>query len=540
MAKEIKYGAEARAALEAGVNKLADTVRVTLGPKGRNVVLEKSYGAPLITNDGVTIAKEIELEDGFENMGAKLIREVASKTNDVAGDGTTTATVLAQAMIHEGMKNLAAGANPIVLRKGMKKATDKAVEVIKAMSKEVEGKEQITRVAAVSSGDEEVGQMVADAMEKVSKDGVITIEESKSMITELDLVEGMQFDRGYISAYMATDTEKMEAHLDSPFVLVTDRKINNIQDLLPVLEQIVKSGASLLIIAEDVEGEALSTLIVNKLRGTFKVAAVKAPGYGDRRKDMLQDIAILTGATVISEEVGLELKDTTLDLLGRAKSVKVGKEKTVIVDGNGSKEKIADRVALIKSQIETTKSNFDREKLQERLAKMAGGVAVIRVGAATETEMKEAKLRMEDALNATRAAVEEGIIAGGGSAYIHTTKVLAELVETLEGDEKTGAKIVMKALEAPLAMIATNAGLEGSVIINKVRESEVGIGFDAYNEVYVDMVKAGILDPAKVTRSALQNATSVASTLLTTESVVSIIKEPVPPMAPGAGAPGMM
>ena len=540
MAKEIKYGAEARAALEAGVNKLADTVRVTLGPKGRNVVLEKSYGAPLITNDGVTIAKEIELEDGFENMGAKLIREVASKTNDVAGDGTTTATVLAQAMIHEGMKNLAAGANPIVLRKGMKKATDKAVEVIKSMSKEVEGKEQITRVAAVSSGDEEVGQMVADAMEKVSKDGVITIEESKSMITELDLVEGMQFDRGYISAYMATDTEKMEAHLDSPFVLVTDRKINNIQDLLPVLEQIVKSGASLLIIAEDVEGEALSTLIVNKLRGTFKVAAVKAPGYGDRRKEMLQDIAILTGATVISEEVGLELKDTTLNLLGRAKSVKVGKEKTVIVDGNGSKDAIADRVALIKSQIETTKSNFDREKLQERLAKMAGGVAVIRVGAATETEMKEAKLRMEDALNATRAAVEEGIIAGGGSAYIHTTKALAELVETLEGDEKTGAKIVMKALEAPLAMIATNAGLEGSVIINKVKESEVGIGFDAYNEVYVDMVKAGILDPAKVTRSALQNATSVASTLLTTESVVSIIKEPVPPMAPGAGAPGMM
>ncbi|MCQ2499909.1 MAG: chaperonin GroEL [Lachnospiraceae bacterium] len=540
MAKEIKYGAEARAALEAGVNKLADTVRVTLGPKGRNVVLEKSYGAPLITNDGVTIAKEIELEDGFENMGAKLIREVASKTNDVAGDGTTTATVLAQAMIHEGMKNLAAGANPIVLRKGMKKATDKAVEVIKAMSKEVEGKEQIARVAAVSSGDEEVGQMVADAMEKVSKDGVITIEESKSMITELDLVEGMQFDRGYISAYMSTDTEKMEAHLDSPFILITDRKINNIQDLLPVLEQIVKSGASLLIIAEDVEGEALSTLIVNKLRGTFKVAAVKAPGYGDRRKEMLQDIAILTGGTVISEEVGLELKDTTLELLGRAKSVKVGKEKTVIVDGNGSKEKIADRVGLIKNQIETTKSNFDREKLQERLAKMAGGVAVIRVGAATETEMKEAKLRMEDALNATRAAVEEGIIAGGGSAYIHTTKALAELVEALEGDEKTGAKIVMKALEAPLAMIATNAGLEGSVIINKVKESEVGIGFDAYNEVYVDMVKAGILDPAKVTRSALQNATSVASTLLTTESVVSIIKEPVPPMAPGAGAPGMM
>ncbi len=540
MAKEIKYGAEARAALEAGVNKLADTVRVTIGPKGRNVVLAKSYGAPLITNDGVTIAKEIELEDGFENMGAQLIREVASKTNDVAGDGTTTATVLAQAMIHEGMKNLAAGANPIILRKGMKKATDKAVEVIKAMSKEVEGKEQIARVAAVSSGDEEVGQMVADAMEKVSKDGVITIEESKSMLTELDLVEGMQFDRGYISAYMSTDMEKMEAHLESPYVLITDRKINNIQDLLPVLEQIVKSGASLLIIAEDVEGEALSTLIVNKLRGTFKVAAVKAPGYGDRRKEMLQDIATLTGGTVISEEVGLELKDTSIELLGRAKSVKISKENTVIVDGAGDAQKIADRVALIKTQIETTKSNFDREKLQERLAKLAGGVAVIRVGAATETEMKEAKLRMEDALNATRAAVEEGIIAGGGSAYIHTTKELASLVDSLEGDEKTGAKIVMKALEAPLAMIAANAGLEGAVIINKVRESEQGIGFDAYNEEYVDMVKAGILDPVKVTRSALQNATSVASTLLTTESVVSIIPEPAPAMPAGAGAPGMM
>ncbi len=539
MAKEIKYGAEARAALEAGVNKLADTVRVTIGPKGRNVVLEKTYGAPLITNDGVTIAKEIELEDGFEDMGAKLIREVASKTNDVAGDGTTTATVLAQAMIHEGMKNLAAGANPIVLRKGMKKATDKAVEVLKAMSKEVEGKEQIARVAAVSSGDEEVGQMVADAMEKVSKDGVITIEESKSMITELDLVEGMQFDRGYISAYMSTDTEKMEAHLENPFVLITDRKINNIQDLLPVLEQIVKSGASLLIIAEDVEGEALSTLIVNKLRGTFKVAAVKAPGYGDRRKEMLQDIAILTGGTVISEEVGLELKDTSLELLGRAKSVKVGKERTVIVDGNGSKEKIADRVALIKSQIETTKSNFDREKLQERLAKMAGGVAVIRVGAATETEMKEAKLRLEDALAATRAAVEEGIICGGGSAYIHASKEVAKLSDTLEGDERTGAKIVLKALEAPLYHIAANAGLEGSVIINKVRESEVGVGFDALKEAYVDMVSAGILDPATVTRSALQNATSVASTLLTTESVVANIKEDVPAM-PAGGMGGMM
>ena len=539
MAKEIKYGAEARAALEAGVNKLANTVRVTLGPKGRNVVLEKSYGAPLITNDGVSIAKEIELEDGFENMGAQLIREVAAKTNDVAGDGTTTATVLAQAMIHEGMKNLAAGANPIVLRKGMKKATDKAVEIIQSMSKEVEGKEQITRVAAVSSGDEEVGELVAEAMEKVSKDGVITIEESKSMITELDLVEGMQFDRGYLSPYMATDMEKMEVNLDEPFVFITDRKITNIQDILPVLEQIVKAGASLLIVAEDVEGEALSTLIVNKLRGTFKVAAVKAPGYGDRRKDMLRDIAILTGGTVISEELGYELKDATIDLLGRAKSVKIKKDSTVIVDGVGDKKEISDRIAQIKAQIAVTTSEFDKEKLQERLAKLAGGVAVIRVGAATETELKEKKLRMEDALNATRAAVEEGIIAGGGSAYIHITKDLADFVTTLEGDEKTGAKIVLKALEAPMATIAENAGLEGSVIINKVKESEVGIGFDAYNEVYVDMVKAGILDPSKVTRSALQNATSVASTLLTTESVVSIIKEPQPPM-PAGGAPGMM
>ena len=541
MAKEIKYGAEARTALEAGVNKLADTVRVTLGPKGRNVVLDKSFGAPLITNDGVTIAKEIELEDGFENMGAQLIKEVASKTNDVAGDGTTTATVLAQAMVNEGMKNLAAGANPIVLRKGMKKATDKAVEALLAMSKPVEGKTQIARVATVSSGDEEVGNMVADAMEKVSNDGVITIEESKTMKTELDLVEGMQFDRGYISAYMATDMEKMEAVLDNPYILITDKKISNIQDLLPVLEQIVQSGSKLLIIAEDVEGEALTTLIVNKLRGTFSVCAVKAPGYGDRRKDMLRDIAILTGGTVISEELGLELKDTNLSMLGRAKSVKVQKESTVIVDGAGDAKAISDRVAQIKSQIEETTSDFDREKLQERLAKLAGGVAVIRVGAATETEMKEAKLRMEDALNATRAAVEEGIIAGGGSAYIHATKELKNLVDELEGDEKTGAKIIMKALEAPLFHISANAGLEGAVIINKVRESEVGTGFDAYKEEYVNMVEAGILDPVKVTRSALQNATSVASTLLTTESVVSAIKEPAPAMpAGGAGGMGMM
>ena len=541
MAKEIKYGSEARAALERGVNQLADTVKVTLGPKGRNVVLDKSFGAPLITNDGVTIAKEIELEDGFENMGAQLIREVAAKTNDVAGDGTTTATVLAQAMVHEGMKNLEAGANPIVLRKGMKKATDKAVEAIREMSSKVNGKEQIARVAAVSSGDDEVGQMVADAMEKVSNDGVITIEESKTMQTELDLVEGMQFDRGYISAYMATDMEKMEAVLDDPYILITDKKISNIQEILPVLEQIVQSGARLLIIAEDIEGEALTTLIVNKLRGTFNVVAVKAPGYGDRRKEMLQDIAILTGGQVISEELGFDLKETTMDQLGRAKSVKVQKENTIIVDGLGDKKEIADRVAQIKGQIEETKSDFDREKLQERLAKLAGGVAVIRVGAATETEMKEAKLRMEDALNATKAAVEEGIIGGGGSAYIHVSKKVKEFAETLEGDEKTGAKIILKALEAPLAQIAKNAGLEGAVIVNKVRESEVGTGFDAYNETYVDMVEKGILDPAKVTRSALQNATSVASTLLTTESVVSTIKEDTPAMpAGGAGGMGMM
>ena len=541
MAKEIKYGIEARKALEEGVNKLANTVRVTIGPKGRNVVLDKSYGEPLITNDGVTIAKDIELEDAFENMGAQLVKEVATKTNDVAGDGTTTATVLAQAMVNAGMKNLAAGANPIILRKGMKKATDCAVEAIAHMSEKVTGKDQIAKVASISAGDEEVGQMVADAMEKVSNDGVITIEESKTMKTELDLVEGMQFDRGYISAYMATDMDKMEANLDNPYILITDKKISNIQEILPVLEQIVQSGAKLLIIAEDVEGEALTTLIVNKLRGTFNVVAVKAPGYGDRRKEMLKDIAILTGGQVISEELGLELKDTTMDMLGRAKSVKVQKENTVIVDGEGAKEDIEARVAQIRAQLEETTSDFDKEKLQERLAKLAGGVAVIRVGAATETEMKEAKLRMEDALNATRAAVEEGVISGGGSAYIHASKKVAELAATLSGDEKTGAEIILKALEAPLYHIAHNAGLEGAVIINKVRESEVGTGYDALNDEYVNMIDAGILDPAKVTRSALQNATSVASTLLTTESVVADIKEDTPAMPAGAaGMGGMM
>lgn len=540
MAKEIKYGAEARAALEAGVNQLADTVRVTLGPKGRNVVLDKSFGAPLITNDGVTIAKEIELEDAFENMGAQLVKEVATKTNDVAGDGTTTATVLAQAMVNAGMKNLAAGANPIILRKGMKKATDCAVEAIAKMSSKVNGKEHIARVAAISAGDEEVGKLVADAMEKVSGDGVITIEESKTMMTELDLVEGMQFDRGYISAYMATDMDKMEAVLDNPYILITDKKISNIQEILPLLEQIVQSGAKLLIVAEDVEGEALTTLIVNKLRGTFNVVAVKAPGYGDRRKAMLEDIAILTGGQVISEELGLDLKEATMAQLGRAKSVKVQKENTVIVDGEGDKEAIAARISQIKKQIEETTSDFDKEKLQERLAKLAGGVAVIRVGAATETEMKEAKLRLEDALAATRAAVEEGIICGGGSAYIHASKEVAKLADSLEGDEKTGAQIVLKALEAPLFHIAANAGLEGSVIINKVKESPVGTGFDALKEEYVDMVAAGILDPAKVTRSALQNATSVASTLLTTESVVASIKEDTPAMPAGGAGMGMM
>jgi len=539
MAKDIKYGVEARKALEAGVNKLADTVRVTLGPKGRNVVLDKSFGTPLITNDGVTIAKEVELEDAFENMGAQLVKEVATKTNDVAGDGTTTATVLAQAMINEGMKNLAAGANPIILRKGMKKATDAAVEAIAKMSEPIKGKEQIARVAAISASDDEVGSLVADAMEKVTNEGVITIEESKTMKTELDLVEGMQFDRGYVSAYMCTDMEKMEANLDDPYILITDKKISNIQDILPVLEELVKSGQKLLIIAEDVEGEALTTLIVNKLRGTFNVVAVKAPGYGDRRKDMLKDIAVLTGGTVISEELGLELKDATLASLGRAKSVKVQKENTVIVDGQGSKADIDNRVAQIKAQLSETTSEFDKEKLQERLAKLSGGVAVIRVGAATETEMKEAKLRMEDALNATRAAVEEGIIAGGGSAYIHASKEVEKLVATLEGDERTGAKIILKALEAPLFRIVENAGLEGSVVVNKVRESSEGVGFDAFREEYVDMVKAGILDPAKVTRSALQNANSVASTLLTTESAVANIKEDAPAM-PAGGGMGMM
>ena len=539
MAKDIKYGVEARKALEAGVNKLADTVRVTLGPKGRNVVLDKSFGTPLITNDGVTIAKEVELEDAFENMGAQLVKEVATKTNDVAGDGTTTATVLAQAMINEGMKNLAAGANPIILRKGMKKATDVAVEAIAKMSEPIKGKDQIARVAAISASDDEVGSLVADAMEKVTNEGVITIEESKTMKTELDLVEGMQFDRGYVSAYMCTDMEKMEANLDDPYILITDKKISNIQDILPVLEELVKSGQKLLIIAEDVEGEALTTLIVNKLRGTFNVVAVKAPGYGDRRKDMLKDIAVLTGGTVISEELGLDLKDATLASLGRAKSDKVQKENTVIVDGQGSKADIEKRVAQIKAQLSETTSEFDKEKLQERLAKLSGGVAVIRVGAATETEMKEAKLRMEDALNATRAAVEEGIIAGGGSAYIHASKEVEKLVATLEGDERTGAKIILKALEAPLFRIVENAGLEGSVVVNKVRESSEGVGFDAFREEYVDMVKAGILDPAKVTRSALQNANSVASTLLTTESAVANIKEDAPAM-PAGGGMGMM
>ncbi len=541
MAKEIKFGAEARAALEAGVNKLSDTVRVTLGPKGRNVVLDKSFGAPLITNDGVTIAKEIELEDAFENMGAQLVKEVATKTNDVAGDGTTTATVLAQAMINEGMKNLAAGANPIILRKGMKKATEAAVEAIQGMSSTLSGKEQIAKVAAISAGDEQVGEMVADAMEKVSNDGVITIEESKTMKTELDMVEGMQFDRGYVSAYMATDMDKMEAVLDNPYILITDKKISNIQEILPLLEQVVQASARLLIIAEDVEGEALSTLVINKLRGTFNVVAVKAPGYGDRRKEMLKDIAILTGGEVISEELGLDLKETTMDQLGRAKSVKVQKENTIIVDGEGAKADIDSRISQIKNQIEETTSDFDREKLQERLAKLAGGVAVIRVGAATETEMQEAKLRMEDALAATRAAVEEGIISGGGSAYIHASKEVEKLAATLEGDEKTGANIILKALEAPLRRISENAGLEGSVIIDKVRAGEAGYGFDALKQEYTNMVDSGILDPAKVTRSALQNATSVASTLLTTESVVANIKEDTPAMpAGGAGGMGMM
>ncbi len=539
MSKELKYSADARKALMSGVDQLADTVSVTLGPKGRNVVLDKSYGAPVITNDGVTIAKEIELEDAFENMGAQLLKEAATKTNDVAGDGTTTATVLAQAMIHEGMKNLEAGANPMIMRKGMKKACDAAVDSIIKMSSKVSSKDHIAKVASISASDEEVGKMVADAMDKVSKDGVITIEESKTMQTELDMVEGMQFDRGYVSAYMCTDMDKMEAVLENPYILIYDKKISTVNDMLPLLEEIVKRGAALLIIAEDIDGEALTTLIVNKLRGTFNVVGVKAPGYGDRRKEMLQDIAILTGGKVISEEVGLELKDATLDLLGHAKSVKVNKDNTVIVDGAGKKADIKARTNQIRAQIETTTSSFDKEKLQERLAKLAGGVAVIRVGAATETEMKEAKMRMEDALAATKAAVEEGIIAGGGSAYIHAQKDVEKLVSKLDGDEKTGARVVLKALESPIYHIAANAGLEGSVIINKVRESKAGIGFDALSEQYTDMVKAGILDPVKVTRSALQNATSVASSLLTTEAVVATKKEPAPPM-PAGGAPGMM
>ena len=540
MAKEIKYGVEARKALAAGVDAVANTVKVTLGPKGRNVVLDKSFGSPLITNDGVSIAKEIDLKDPYENMGAQLVREVASKTNDVAGDGTTTATVLAQAIVMEGMKNLEAGANPIVLRKGIRKAVDAAVESIKKQSSKVKGKDQIAKVAGISAGDSTVGDMIADAMEKVSKDGVITVEESKTMLTELDLVEGMEFDRGYISAYMSTDMEKMEANLDDPYVFITDKKISNIQDILPLLEQVVKTGAKLLIIAEDIEGEALTTLIVNKLRGTFNVVAVKAPGYGDRRKEMLKDIAILTGGEVISEELGLDLKDATIDQCGRAKSVKVSKEKTTIVEGLGKKKEIQDRIAQIKGQIETTTSDFDKEKLQERLAKLSGGVAVIRVGAATETEMKEAKLRMEDALNATRAAVEEGVIAGGGSAYIHAQKAVDKVVNQLEGDEKTGAKIVSKALEAPLYTIAYNAGLEGAVIVNKVKEGKENFGFDAYNEEYVNMMEVGILDPAKVARTALQNAASVASSLLTTESVVADIKEPTPPMPQMPGGMGGM
>ncbi|MBR1442466.1 MAG: chaperonin GroEL [Firmicutes bacterium] len=540
MAKEIKYGVDARKALEAGVNQLADTVKVTLGPKGRNVVLDKKFGAPLITNDGVTIAKDIELEDAFENMGAQLVKEVATKTNDVAGDGTTTATVLAQAMIQEGLKNIAAGANPIILRKGMAKATNAAVEAIKGMSQKVDGKNHIAKVAAVSASDEEVGNMIADAMEKVSNDGVITVEESKTMDTELDLVEGMQFDRGYLSPYMSTDMEKMVAELDNARILITDKKISNIQDILPLLEQIVQSGTKLLIIAEDIEGEALTTLIVNKLRGTFNCVAVKAPGFGDRRKAMLEDIAILTGGTVVSSELGYELKETTMDMLGTAKTVKVNKENTIIVGGAGEKSQIDARVAQIRDQIETSTSDFDKEKLQERLAKLAGGVAVIKVGAATETELKEKKLRMEDALAATKAAIEEGIISGGGSAYIHCIPAVEKVVAELSGDEKTGAAIILKALEAPLRQIVANAGLEGSVVVEKVKNTENGYGFNALTEEYVNMVDCGILDPAKVTRSALQNANSVAATLLTTEAVVADIKEPEPPMPAGGGMGGMM
>ena len=528
MAKDLSFDIEARKKMEDGVNKLADTVKVTLGPKGRNVVLDKSFGTPLITNDGVTIAKEIELEDRYENMGAQLVKEVATKTNDIAGDGTTTATVLAQALVNEGMKNIAAGANPIVLRKGMRKASDAAVEALEAMSHPVTGKDHIAKVAAISSGNEEVGEMIADAMEKVGENGVITIEESKTMQTEIDLVEGMQFDNGYLSGYMCNDQEKMTANMENPYILLTDKKISNIQDLLPILENVMREGRELLILAEDVEGEALTTLIVNRLRGTLKVVAVKAPGYGDNRKAMLQDIAALTGGQVIMDDLGLQLKDTTMDMLGRAKSVKVTKENTAIVGGAGKKEDIEARIAGLKRQMEETTSDYDKDKLMDRIAKLGGGVAVIRVGAATETEMKEAKYRMEDAMNATKAAVAEGIIAGGGSAYIHAQKRVGELAASLEGDEKTGAEIVGKALEAPLYAIADNAGLEGAVIINHVKESEIGIGFDAVSETYVDMMKAGIIDPVKVTKNALVNAVSVAATLLTTEAAVADIKEPAP------------
>ena len=537
MSKLIKRGDEARKALEAGVNSLADTVKITLGPKGRNVVLDKKYGAPLITNDGVTIAKEIELDDPFENMGAQLVKEVSTKTNDVAGDGTTTATLLAQAMIHEGLKNLAAGANPIVVKKGMAKAVEAAVAEVKKQAKTVDGSKDIARVGAVSSGDEEIGKLIADAMEKVSSDGVITIEESKTAETYSEVVEGMQFDRGYITPYMATDMEKMEANLDDPYILITDKKISVISDILPILEQIVQSGKKLLIIAEDVEGEALSTLIVNRLRGTLNVVCVKAPGFGDRRKEMLQDIAILTGGTVISEEVGLELKTATMDMLGRARQVKVTKENTTIVDGAGDSQAIKDRVGQIRAQIAVTTSDYDKEKLQERLAKLAGGVAVIKVGAATETEMKEKKLRIEDALNATRAAVEEGVVAGGGTIFVNVIPAVEALLDTVEGDEKTGVRIVAKALEAPIRQIAANAGLDGSVILEKVRNSgKNGYGFDAYKEEYCDMVSSGIIDPAKVTRSALENAASVSAMVLTTESLVA--DKPEPP-APAPAAPDM-
>lgn len=540
MAKEIKFGEDARKALERGVNILADTVKVTIGPKGRNVILDKKFGSPLITNDGVTIAKEIELEDAYENMGAQLVKEVATKTNDIAGDGTTTATLLTQAIVREGLKNVAAGANPIFIRKGIQLAVDKAVETLQANSRPIENKESIAQVAAISAGDEEVGKMIADAMEKVGKDGVITVEESKTMGTTLEVVEGMQFDRGYVSPYMSTDMEKMEANLSDPLILITDKKITNIQEILPVLEQIVQQGKKLLIIAEDIEGEALATLVVNKLRGTFDVVAIKAPGFGDRRKAMLQDIAILTGGTVISEEVGLELKDADMTMFGRAGSVKVTKENTVIVNGAGSASDIEERVALIRRQIEDTTSEFDREKLEERLAKLAGGVAVIQVGAATETELKERKLRMEDALNATRAAVEEGIVSGGGVALIETISEVEKLLTEENTEIKTGIKIILSALQEPLKQIAINAGLEGAVIVENVRKGEKGMGFDAFREEYVNMIEAGIIDPTKVTRSALQNASSVAATFLTTEAAVVDIKSEEPAMPPMGGGMPMM